>query len=142
MRNERLDRATGVKTDGARILAIRMESGRTFAAKMFIDATYEGDLMAAAGVSYTVGREAHSVYGETLNGVQTKSAKHHNLVSGVDPFVKPGRPESGLQSFVDPAGPGQEGSGDKRVQAYCFRMYLTDHPARRWCGCSGSRLRL
>ena len=130
-RNERLDRRTGVKKYGTRIVAITMESGRVFAAKMFIDATYEGDLMAAAGVSYTVGREANTVYGETLNGVQERHAKHHNLVSGVDPFVKPGQPESGLLPFIDPAGPGQEGAGDNRVQAYCFRLCLTDHPANR-----------
>lgn len=129
--NERLDRASGVKMDAGRIVAITTESGRRFAGKMFIDATYEGDLMAAAGVSYTVGREANSRYGETLNGVQTAMAKHHQFVSGVDPYVKAGDPASGLLPFIDPAGPGEEGAGDHRVQAYCFRMCLTDHPENR-----------
>ena len=74
-----------------------MESGRTFAGKMFIDATYEGDLMAAAGVSYHVGREANSVYGETLNGVEPKlNVKNHRFMKAVDPYVKPGDPASGL----------------------------------------------
>ncbi len=129
--NERLDRETGVKKDGARIVAITMESGRVFAGKMFLDATYEGDLLASAGVSYTVGREANATYGETLNGVQTAMAKHHNFVAGVDPYRVKGDPESGLLPFIDPEGPGEEGSGDHRVQAYCFRMCLTDHPENR-----------
>ena len=67
-----------------------MESGKEFAGRMFVDATYEGDLMAKAGVSYTVGREANSQYGETLNGVQTKNATKHQFVAGVDPYVKKG----------------------------------------------------
>jgi hypothetical protein len=136
---ERLDRtgggpgriARGVEKADGRIVAIRMESGRTFRGRMFIDATYEGDLMAAAGVSYTVGREANADHGETLNGVQTKNARTHLMAPGVDPHVKPGDPASGLLPGIDPAGPGEEGSGDHRVQAYCFRMCLTDHPDNR-----------
>lgn len=128
---ERLDRSSGVKVEGGRIVAITMESGREFRGKMFIDATYEGDLMAAAGVSYTIGREANAQYGETLNGVQTAMAKHHQFVKGVDPYLVPGDPASGLLPFIDPAGPGDEGAGDARVQAYCFRMCLTDHPENR-----------
>ena len=108
-----------------------MESGRTFRGGMFIDATYEGDLMAAANVSYTIGREANSVYGETLNGVQTRQAQYHQFVPGVDPYVQKGNPASGLLPFLDPEGPGPEGAGDRRVQAYCFRMCLTDHPDNR-----------
>ena len=131
VRKERLDRDRGVKLEDGRIVSIAMESGRVFAGKMFIDATYEGDLMAAAGVSYTVGREANAQYGETLNGVQTAMAKHHQFVKGVDPYVVPGDPSSGLLPFIDPAGPGEEGAGDKRVQAYCFRMCLTNHPDNR-----------
>lgn len=129
--NERLNRETGVKKDGARVVSIAMESGRVFAGKMFLDATYEGDLLAAAGVSYTFGREANAKYGETRNGVQTAMDKHHNFVPGVDPYRVKGDPDSGLLPFIDPDGPGEEGVGDKRVQAYCFRMCLTDHPENR-----------
>jgi hypothetical protein len=129
--NERLDRASGVKKEDGRIISITMESGRVFIGKMFLDATYEGDLMAATGVGYTVGREANAQYGETLNGVQTAMAKHHQFVKGVDPYVVKGDPKSGLLPFIDPAGPGVEGAGDQRVQAYCFRMCLTDHPDNR-----------
>ncbi len=131
VRNERLDRESGVRMEGGRIVSIAMESGRVFKGKMFLDATYEGDLMAAADVSYTVGREANSQYGETLNGVQTAMAKYHQFVEGVDPYVVPGDPASGLLPFIDPEGPGEEGAGDDRVQAYCFRMCLTDHPDNR-----------
>ncbi|HMP76877.1 MAG TPA: FAD-dependent oxidoreductase [Kiritimatiellia bacterium] len=128
---ERLDRERGVKMDGARMVSITMESGRVFAGGMFIDATYEGDLMATAGVDYTVGREANAKYGETLNGVQARRATSHNLVPGIDPFRIPGNPASGLLPFIDRTGPGEEGTGDCRVQAYCFRMCLTDHPENR-----------
>jgi hypothetical protein len=128
---ERLDLKRGVEKQGARITAIRMESGRSFRGRMFIDATYEGDLMAGAGVSYIVGREANRVYDETLNGVQTRNARQHNLVAGVDPYIRKGDPTSGLLPGIDPAGPGIEGEGDRRVQAYCFRMFLTDHPENR-----------
>ncbi|WP_286766438.1 MULTISPECIES: FAD-dependent oxidoreductase [Rhodopirellula] len=130
---KRLDRSAVTMTRSlpARIIAIRMESGETYRARMFIDATYEGDLMAAAGVSYTVGREANSQYGETLNGVQTKMAIHHQLRKGIDPYVVPGDASSGLLPHIDPEGPGEEGGADHRVQAYCFRMCLTDHPQNR-----------
>lgn len=128
---ERLDRRHGVKMEDGRIVSITMESGREFRGKMFLDATYEGDLMAAAGVSYTIGREANARYGETLNGVQTAMARHHQFVPGVDPYLIPGDPASGLLPFIDPDGPGEEGAGDARVQAYCFRMCLTDHPDNR-----------
>ena len=126
--NLRLDRKNGVTKDGARITSIRMETGESYKAKMFIDATYEGDLMAAAGCSYHVGREANSQYGETLNGVQLGSKKHQFLAP-VDPYVKPGDPSSGLLPGVHGGSPGEHGAGDKRVQAYNFRMCLTDDPA-------------
>ncbi len=121
----------GVTKTGPRITAITTESGKVFKGKVFIDATYEGDLMAAAGVSYTVGREANATYKETLSGVQVANSKHHQLVPGVDPYVKPGDPSSGLLPGIDPQGPGEEGAADARVQAYCFRMCVTDHPDNR-----------
>jgi len=129
---QRLNRDTGgvTKTAG-RITAIQTEAGLIIRGRTFIDATYEGDLMAAAGVSFVVGREANAEYDETLSGVQTKRAIHHQFVAGVDPYVKPGDSSSGLLPGIDPAGPGEEGAADHRVQAYCFRMCLTDHPDNR-----------
>lgn len=123
--------AKGVIKDGAKITAIVMESGRRFEGKMFMDASYEGDLMAGSGVAFTVGREGKAIFGESLNGVQTEYAKHHQLLDGVDPYVKPGDATSGLLKWIDPEGPGKEGASDHRIQAYCFRMCLTDHPDNR-----------
>ena len=131
---ERLDRSSkgaGVAMDGNHIEAIKMESGKEYTGRVYIDATYEGDLMAAAGVLYTVGRESNNKYDETLNGVQTSNAKKHQLQAGVDPYIKPGDQSSGLLPCIDPDGPGHEGTGDQRVQAYCFRMCITDHPDNR-----------
>ena len=99
--NEWLNRETGVKREGDRITSITMLSGLTFSGKMFIDATYEGDLMAAASVDYHVGREANSVYGETLNGVQAARSSHHQFNQKVDPYVKPGDPSSGLRPAIN-----------------------------------------
>ena len=130
-REMRLDRESGVTKKEGRIVLIEMESGEQFRGEVFIDATYEGDLLAAAGVTYTVGREPNALYGETLSGVQTNQGKYHQFVPGVDPYVEPGNPESGLLPFIDVAGPGEEGSGDHRVQAYCFRMCMTDHQENR-----------
>ena len=129
--SERLDLKKGVVKDGARITQIVMESGRTFEGKVFIDATYEGDLMAKAGVRYHVGREANSVYGETLNGVQAVKTLAHQFTKKVDPYVKPGDPKSGVLHGIDPKGPGEEFSGDRRIQAYNYRMCTTTDPANR-----------
>ncbi len=133
VRGERLDLAPGrgVIKSGARIVRIVMESGRTFAGRMFIDATYEGDLMAKAGVSYYVGREANRVYGETINGVQAGHAVSHQFTKQVDPYVQPGNPASGLLPGINPDGPGEEFSGDRKVQAYNFRLCTTDVPENR-----------
>ncbi|HRI87674.1 MAG TPA: FAD-dependent oxidoreductase [Candidatus Hydrogenedentes bacterium] len=128
---EQLLRPGGVSKSGARITAIAMESGKRVMGSYFIDATYEGDLFAAANVSYHVGREANSVYDETLNGVQTKYAIYHQMVPKVDPYRVPGDESSGLLPGVV-AGPlPADGTGDSKVQAYNFRMCLTDDPDNR-----------
>lgn len=131
VRQQRLDLKKGVQKEGTRIMAITMESGSTYRSKMFIDATYEGDLMARAGVSFHVGREANRTYGETLNGVQVKNATHHQFIRNVDPYVKPGDPSSGLLPCIQAGLPGIDGEGDQRVQAYNFRLCATDRPSNR-----------
>jgi hypothetical protein len=131
VRGERLNRQTGVAKEGAQITAITMESGRRFSGPMFIDCSYEGDLMAAAGVSYHVGREANSVYGETLNGLQVAHSVHHQFSQNVDPYIVPGDPKSGLLPGINPEPLGADGSGDAKVQAYNFRMCTTDDPANK-----------
>ncbi len=130
-RGERLMLENGVTKEGARILSFQTESGKTFAGKMFIDATYEGDLMAKAGVSYHVGREPNSLYGETINGVQVAGARSHQFPPKISAFRVEGDPASGLLPRISPTPPGAEGSGDHRVQAYNFRMCLTDHEPNR-----------
>ncbi|UCD49106.1 MAG: FAD-dependent oxidoreductase [Phycisphaerales bacterium] len=131
-RDQWLDRAYGVHKNSGRILAITMLGGQTYRGKMFIDATYEGDLMAAAGVSYHVGREASSVYGEHWNGVQVGVLHHrHWFMKPVDPYVVPGDPSSGVLPRVSGEAPGEKGQGDRRLQAYCFRMCLTNVPKNR-----------
>jgi arylsulfatase A-like enzyme len=125
---ERLELGRGVLKEGRQIISVRTESGKVFAGKMFIDATYEGDLMAKSGVSYHIGREANSVYGETLNGVQTSNAIYHQFTQRVDPYRTLGDPASGFLPGLHDGSPGEEGSGDRRVQAYNFRLCLTEDP--------------
>lgn len=124
-RDQWLNRKNGVEKAGSRIVSITMLSGKTYHGKIFIDATYEGDLMAGAGISYHVGREGNDVYGETLNGVQTKNATKHQFEKPVDPYIRPGEPSSGLLPRIHAGSPGKEGRGDHRVQAYNYRMCLT-----------------
>ncbi len=130
---ERLDLNQSVTKSGQRIDAFECESGKRFSASMFIDATYEGDLMAQAGVPFHVGREANSVYGESMNGVQTQRVPYngHSFFRPVSPYVKPGDASSGLLFGIHAHPPGEEGSGDQRVQAYCFRLCLTEVPENR-----------
>jgi len=132
LREEWLDRKSGVVKRGARIVSIRTLSGKTFTGRMFIDATYEGDLMAAAGVRYHVGREGKKTYGEEWAGVQTGVLHHRHhfgvLPEKISPYVIPGDPGSGVLARISTAPPGEYGAGDDKVQAYCFRMCLTDHP--------------
>lgn len=134
-RDQWLDRSAGVKKVGPRIQSIAMLNGKTYSARAFIDATYEGDLMAAAGVDYHVGREANSVYGEQWNGVQVGVLHHRHhfgaLPVKISPYVVPGDPQSGVLPRISTQPPGEYGQGDKGVQAYCFRMCLSDHPDNR-----------
>jgi len=132
-RDEWLDREHGVVRQGGRIVRIAMLSGRSYAAEVFIDATYEGDLMAAAGVAYHVGREANQVYGERWNGVQLEAFNHHKhyFQGKVSPYQEPGNPQSGVLPCISTAPPGRTGEGDHRVQAYCFRTCLTRQAANR-----------
>jgi len=127
----RLDLKNGVIKDGAKLATLRTEDGRTYRAEVFIDATYEGDLMAKAGVSYTVGREANAQYGEGIDGIQAAKAKANQLPPGIDPYVIKGEPKSGLLPGVNPDAGGEDGAGDKRIQAYCYRMCLTNVPENR-----------
>lgn len=138
-------RLASVKKDGARIVELQTDDGRRFRAKMFLDTTYEGDLMAAAGVSYTLQREGNDQYGEKLNGIHY-SAKYqpraahlkpgsNGRVPGgqgvwdrdfpLDPYVTPGDPASGLLPLIQEGKPGNPGEAAPGIQAYCYRLCLT-----------------
>lgn len=117
-----------VEMDGQRIASIALLGGLRVSARIFMDCSYEGDLMAKAGVSFHVGRESNDVYGETLNGIQVQDK--HQFGVPVDPYVKEGDPGSGLLPNIEAEDLSQRiGEGDHRVQAYCFRMCMTDDPA-------------
>jgi hypothetical protein len=118
-----------VEKKGTRLVGLTTESGLTVHARMFVDATYEGDLMARAGVSYAIGRESNAVYGETLNGVEVHNT--HQFTLPVDPYVTPGDPASGLLPGISADPVAATGSGDKRIQAYNFRLCVTQDPANR-----------
>ena len=128
-------RLASVKKSDGQIQEIVLENSenpsakRTIRAKMFIDCSYEGDLMAKAGVSYIVGREANSVYNETISGVQLMNG--HQLPDGIDPYKTPGNPASGLVWGVSPAKLEPNGTGDKKVQAYNYRICLSSDPANQ-----------
>ncbi|SHJ62558.1 FAD-dependent oxidoreductase [Pseudozobellia thermophila] len=131
-RDEWLDRENGVVLKEGKIISITTLSGKTYKGKVFLDATYEGDLMAAAGVSYHVGREGRDVYGEEWNGVQTGVLHHkHWFASDISPYVVPGDPSSGLLPRVSGEHPGEKYSGDNKIQAYCFRTCMTNHEPNR-----------
>ncbi|WP_304233520.1 FAD-dependent oxidoreductase [Jiulongibacter sediminis] len=127
-----LRKPEGLKKEKGKIKSFQTLGGNTYKGKMFIDATYEGDLMALAGVSYTVGREANSLYDEKWNGVQ-KDVRHHRhyFKTKVDPYVIPGDAGSGLLPEISGQPPGENGEGDDRIQAYCFRLCMSNHPENR-----------
>ena len=123
-----------VEKSGKRITSLTTTDGRQFTGRIFIDATYEGDLLAAAGVSHALGREANSQYGETVNGVQgpSRKATAGKFEVPVDPFVRPGDPSSGLLPYLLQSGDvGEIGAADRRIQSYNYRLCLTDRADNR-----------
>ena len=127
IRDKWLDRDKGVKMKDGKIISIQMLSGEIYAGRIFIDATYEGDLMAAAGVSYHVGRESTKTYNEQWNGVQIGILHHwhHFAKMRISPYINPENSLSGILPRISADNPGEKGDEDKRIQAYCFRTCLT-----------------
>ena len=130
LRGHRLKETGGVTKDGARIVALHFENGVTARAKQFIEATYEGDLLAFAGVSFAVGREGNAKYGETKNGIRTDTT-HKQADKPIDPYLRPGDPTSGIIFGVQDAQLGRHGEPDSSIQGYNFRLCLTRDPANR-----------
>ena len=125
-----LNRGAGVEMDEKRIRRIELEDGRRIEGAMFVDASYEGDLIELAGVTFTVGRESNAQYGESGNGI-TGALDKNQLPDGIDPYVVPGDAASGLLPGVNATMGGDVGDGDRRLQSYCYRMVLTDAPSNR-----------
>ncbi len=130
LRGHRLAEQAGIIKDGLRLMAIRCDNGATIEARMFLDATYEGDLLAFAGISTVVGREGNAKYGETKNGIRTDTT-HGQLDRRIDPYCVPGDPKSGVIYGVQDVALGQHGAADESIQGYCFRLCLTTNPANR-----------
>ena len=132
LRDEWLNRDSGTVVSNGKIVSFATLSDKTFSGKIFIDATYEGDLMAAAGVSYHVGRESTAQYNEQWNGVQTGVFQHgHHFKSNISPYKIEGDSTSGLLPRISAEPPGEYGTADNKIQAYCYRMCMTNHPENR-----------
>ena len=119
-----------VELKDGRIIALLTTTGERYAGLAFIDASYEGDLMARAGVSHFIGRESNAAFGETMNGIRPAGVVGAGERS-IDPWVRPGDPTSGLLPFIDRALWGKPGDQDNRSQSYCYRVTLTNDPANR-----------
>jgi len=132
-REEWLDRENGVVVENGKIVSITTLSDQTYRGKIFVDATYEGDLMAAAGVTYTVGRESNATYQEEWNGIQVGVFHHghHFAKMNISPYVVPGDSTSGVLPRISTNDPGVNGEADDKVQAYCYRTCLTKHESNR-----------
>lgn len=129
--NHRLtETANAVRKKGAKIIHIRTENGAVFKGEIFIDATIEGDLLAAAGVTTTVGRERNATYNETLNGIRAVTS-HAQFAVKINPYRNPNDSTSGLIPTIQDEPLGIPGEGDKRLQAYCFRMCLTKNKSNQ-----------
>ena len=126
LNQHRLDQTGGVKKEGTRLLEIRTENGRVFRAAIFIDASYEGDLMAQAGVSYTWGREGVDQYHESLAGVRPKDV-NHQFDYPVSAYDEAGN----LLPEIQTGERGELGAADHKIQAYNFRMILTQDKVNR-----------
>ena len=128
----RLDK---VEKEGTRITKVSFENGNAARGKIFMDTTYEGDLMARAGCTHVAGRESHAAYGEKLAGIQIGARQSpHNFQWMVDPYKEPGNPASGLIDGVsgEVFTTADHGKADKRYQAFCFRMYATPKDPIPW----------
>jgi hypothetical protein len=119
-------RLASVTLSNQTLTQIAMQDGAIYRARQFIDATYEGDLMAMAGVTFIYGRESSSTYGESYAGVQNPGGSYN-----YDPYVVPGNPASGLLPFVQAGSPGTPGQADDRLQTYNYRLCLTQNPTNQ-----------
>lgn len=126
LERHRLKEKGGVLKQGSRVTTVEFENGVRITARYFADASYEGDLMAQAGISYTLGRESVAQYGEDLAGVRAYTRSHNFAVD------IPARDAKGkVLPEVSTEARGTPGSGDKRIQAYNFRVIASNEPSNR-----------
>jgi FAD dependent oxidoreductase len=130
LRGHRLKEKAGVTKDGVRITALHFENGAEVQARVFMDATYEGDLLAFAGVRCVIGHEGNALYGETKNGMRTDT-HHGQFDKRIDPYRVPGDASSGVIFGLQDSALGQQGAADESIQGYCFRLCLTKDAANR-----------
>ena len=132
-RDEWLDRENGVEMEAGKIVSMTTLSGQKYKAKVFVDATYEGDLMAVSVINYHVGREATSVYNENWNGVQVGVLhhKHHFGDRKLSPYKIANDSTNGILPRISSEHPGIKDEGDTKLQAYCFRTCLTKNDANK-----------
>ena len=130
LRGQHLREEGGVLKEGSRLVALVCGSGLEIRAQQFLDTTYEGDLLAAAGAGFEVGREGNARHGETKNGIRTDTT-HGQFEVRVDPWRIPGDPASGLIPGVQAGGEGKQGDPDAGIQGFRFRLCLTRDPANR-----------
>ena len=130
LRGHRLTEKAGVTKEGSRLTALHFDNGAEVRARVFIDATYEGDLLGFAGLSFAVGREGNAKYVETNNGIRTDTT-HKQHDRPIDPYRTPGDPKSGVIFGVQDEPLGEHGAADDSIQGYCFRLCLTKDPANR-----------
>lgn len=124
--SHRLRERQGVQKQGSNVIAITTEDGSVYSGSIFADCSYEGDLMAQAGLTYTWGRESSQQYAESLAGVRERTPFHQFLlpISAYDS-------DHHLLPEISPGPKGVTGAGDKKVQSYNFRMILSDDPANQ-----------
>jgi len=120
-----------VQVNDRTIVAAAFDRVGVVEARLFIDASYEGDLLAEAGCSYFIGREANAVYGESHNGVRDLNKSASQFPDGISPYVVAGDPASGLLPFVSAASLPSVGSQDGRVEAFCYRLVLTNDKSNK-----------
>ncbi|WP_243286950.1 FAD-dependent oxidoreductase [Geothrix terrae] len=113
------------------IKSIRLVSGRVVTGRVFLDCSYEGDLMAAAGIHHVTGREGNATYGETLNGLQLNPSALHQFPTGIDPYVIQGDASSGLLPGLRLLADATNGQADPGTQAYTYRLCLTTLASNR-----------
>ncbi len=130
LRGHRLKEQDGVRKQDGQILSITCENGVTISAQVFLDATFEGDLLAFAGASFVVGREGNAKYNETKNGIRTNTT-HGQFARRIDPYKIPGDPKSGVIFGVQDEPIGNHGAPHDAIQGYSFRLCLTKDPENR-----------